>query len=213
MNRCCLFDLDGTLLDSIADIAAAVNDMRMKLALPLHDLDTVKTFVGDGIGQLAERAVADADVDVPTALRMVKEYYFGHLMVHTRLYPGVKEGLVRLKDAGFRLGVVTNKPEGAAVDVLKMFHIDTLFEDVAGGGGAYPLKPAPDGCRGLLKQLDADPGVSYMIGDHFTDLAAGVGAGMITVWARWGFGDPRGERIDLAFDSFSEMTEAILNRS
>lgn len=212
MSSCVLFDLDGTLINSLADIAAAVNHMRDALKLPPHSEEAVREFVGDGIEQLVTRATAGSGADYDQALRLVKDYYFSHLMVHTSLYPGVAEGLQKLREADFRLGVVTNKPENAAHDVLKMFHIDHLFAGVAGGGGAYPLKPSPAGCLGLLERLSCDAATSYMVGDHFTDLAAGAGAGMTTVLAEWGFGDPQGERIDLRFKDFTAMTAKIIEQ-
>ncbi len=208
-KRCVLFDLDGTLLDTLADIASAVNHMRRTFNLPLWRDEDVKTFIGDGIEMLTRRAVADCDITFEQAFPPLKEYYFSHLQVHTALYPGVAEGLKRLKEAGFILGVVTNKPEPAALDTLKMYHIDTFFDGIAGGGGAYPLKPSPAGCLGLLARFHAAPERSYMVGDYVADLAAGAGAGMNTVFARWGLGEPKDGRIDYAFDSFSEMTDFL----
>src|SRR5579862_643209 len=130
-----LFDLDGTLVDSAPDIAAALNAALVDLGQPPHPLAVVTSYVGDGAANLVERAVAPAaDVDQALLLERFKAQYAAHVCVHTRVYPGVAAALARLAARGAPLAVVTNKPGGMARDLLRALTLDGFFADVVGDG-------------------------------------------------------------------------------
>jgi phosphoglycolate phosphatase len=187
--RAILFDLDGTLIDSSGDLTTAVNRMRASFGIgPLPEA-TVRRCVGDGVAMLVRRALADAPspVDEAEAIARMRKFYLANLAADTRLYPGVTAGLAALRDAGVQLGVVTNKPEDAALAVLKLLKVDGFFAGVV-GAGVLPLKPAPDGCRELLRRFGVAPAEAVMLGDHHTDLDAAAAAGIRAVLAGWGIG-------------------------
>ena len=207
--RCILFDLDGTLVDSLPDIALAVNRMRESFALSPLPETVVSGLIGSGIETLVRRATEGEKVDPEAALQRTRDFYRAHPVELSRAYPGVPEGLRRLRACGFRLGVVTNKPRDIAEAVLRELDLMAALEAVVGDDGLHVLKPAPDGCLQLLRQWKAVPEKSWMVGDHWTDLEAGRQAGMRRALARWGFGDPREEKWDFAAVDFTTLAEYL----
>ncbi|HAL92830.1 MAG TPA: phosphoglycolate phosphatase, partial [Verrucomicrobia bacterium] len=138
-----LFDLDGTLIDSRADLAAAVNRMRGLHSLPPLPLEKVAGYVGDGIRVLALRSLEGAPVDPGLAARETGAAYAEHLADHTTPYPGVDEGLRALRAAGHDLALVTNKPSLHARRLMDHFGWTPLFAVLLGGGDTPELKPSP----------------------------------------------------------------------
>lgn len=200
-----VFDLDGTLIDSRADLAAGINHMRSTFGLDSLPLETVSGYVGDGVRKLVERSLQGANVDVDEALRINKEYYGSHLTVHTFLYEGVKEGLRRLVDAGHQLAVLTNKPGEPSRTILHHFEVDQYFDIIIGGGDVARLKPSPDGILQCLETTGLTTARAWMIGDHYTDLAVAHNAGIKSAFVRYGFGEERGLEPDAYFASFPEL--------
>jgi phosphoglycolate phosphatase len=199
-----IFDLDGTLVDSRADLAAAVNHMRGGFGLAPLPPDTVEGYIGDGVAKLVERSLQGAPIDFGEALRAVREYYLAHLAVHTRLYDGVGEGLRRLA-AVHALAVLTNKPGDAARALLRHFDLSGLFRAVVGGGDAGALKPDPAGVYRCMASAGADAAHTWMVGDHHVDLAAAKNAGIRSAFVRYGFGEARDGEPDAYFSSFPEL--------
>lgn len=204
------FDLDGTLIDSVADLAVAVNHVREKHGLPSLPPVQICSYVGEGPRLLLERAFADQPgADIDCILPEYKEYYQKHMMNLTVLYPGVKEGLAELHSAGFALAVLTNKHQEATHALLERFGIASYFTVVIGSGMGFPNKPEPDALLHILKELGADKSKSWMVGDHFTDLETGRRAGVKRAYATWGFGNPRSESWDYRAQTFPELVKAI----
>ena len=206
MNRAVFFDLDGTLLDSLADLRNAVNLTRASYGAGPLGLADVRRFVGDGIRLLVERALAGIPHDPDEAVRRQFTNYGAHCLDDSTLYPGVAEGLKTLHDLGWSIGLVTNKPEDLSDRILRHFGVRAYFDRIAGGGGAYPLKPDPAGCLAMLAELGVEPKHGVMVGDHCTDLEVGRRAGMTRVLAQWGFGEPREEKWDRAVPDFPALT-------
>ncbi|MBR7106792.1 MAG: HAD-IA family hydrolase [Lentisphaeria bacterium] len=209
MAKLLIFDLDGTLIDSRRDLAAAVNFMRQSMGLEPLDCARVVTMIGNGINSLVRRAVADADVDFETALKRMKRFYADNLLASTVLYPGVDEGLNVLKNMSLKLAVVTNKPAAATLKILEALGVGKYFSDIIGGDGEYPLKPAPDALLALQKKYNFSAGDCWMIGDHYTDLEAGRLAGFRRILVTYGFGDAKGETPDYTVDNFCEIADLI----
>ncbi len=209
MVKLIVFDLDGTLIDSRLDLAGAVNHMRGSMGLEPLATERVLRFVGNGVGNLVRRAIADGDVDFDEALRRMKKYYASHLVESTALYPGVHAGLDELKKAGIVLAVLTNKPEDSAVSILKALGVAEFFTDVIGGGSDFPLKPAPDALLDLMRRHNIPSDQCWMFGDHYTDLETARRAGCRRALARYGFGDPQEEKFDFEVESFSEFVMAV----
>ena len=203
------FDMDGTLIDSRLDLAGAVNYMRGTMGLEPLETERIVTFVGNGIGNLVQRSIADSEVDFEEALRRMKRFYSDHLVDTTRLYPGVATGLRELKAAGIVLAVVSNKPTPACRTILEKLEVADCFEEVIGGDSDYPLKPEPDSLLFLRRKYDFPVENCWMFGDHYTDLEAGRRAGFHRAFARYGFGDARQEAWNFAVDSFPEFVMAV----
>lgn len=200
-----IFDLDGTLIDSRADLAAGINHMRNHYNLDSLPLETVSSYIGNGVRKLVERSLCGADIDFEEALRINKEYYYSHLTVHTTLYTGVAEGVRRLATAGHELAVLTNKPGDPSRTILRHFEIDGFFAAIIGGGDVEKLKPEPEGVYRCIKLSGMNPARAWMIGDHCTDLAVAENAGIKSAFVRYGFGEQRDCKPDVYFASFSEL--------
>ena len=204
-----VFDLDGTLIDSMHDLAVAINFMRLRYGLPEVSVDTAKTFVGNGAKTLVRRALGDnRAADFDEALHCYRDYYATHQLVYTKLYPGVAEGLDELRRGGVMTAVVTNKPFSDALAILKGLGVADKLAEIIGGDSGLPLKPEPDALLDMKKRFGSRN--CWMVGDHYTDLEAGRRAGFFRVLARYGFGQPREEVPDMTVDSFSELVEAAL---
>ena len=201
-----IFDLDGTLVDSRADLAAGINHMRGHFGLAPLDLATISTYVGNGVRKLVERSLQGAAVDFDEALQVNTGYYFSHLTVHTQCYSGVVEGIRALSAAGHRLALLTNKPGDPSREIMKYFGLASFFDIILGGGDLERLKPEPDGIFHAMQAVGVDAERVWMVGDHYTDLSAAQNAKVKSAFVRYGFGEKRGFKPTVSFDSFAELT-------
>lgn len=210
-NRCLLYDLDGTLVDSRWDLADAVNYMRESFSLEPLPRETIITYVGNGAKNLILRALADAEsIDKTEAVARFKAHYSAHLVDQTTLYPGVKEGLTKLKEAGFVQAITTNKPLPATKEITEKLGISEYFDKLIGDDGRTPLKPDPSSLLQFLTQSRAALSGSWILGDNYTDLEAGRRAGILRAYASYGFGNPKTENWNAKIDNFSEFVEQRL---
>jgi len=200
-----IFDLDGTLIDSRADLAAGINHMREHFGLEPLPLKTVSGYVGNGVRLLVERSLQGADIDFEEALQINKNYYCSHLTVHTTLYDGVAEGVPQLAAAGHKLALLTNKPGGPSRGILKHFGLEGYFDSIIGGGDIEKLKPEPDGVFHCMEAATTKTSNTWMVGDHYTDLAVAENAGVKSAFVRYGFGEERGHEASVYFASFQEL--------
>jgi phosphoglycolate phosphatase len=187
-----ILDLDGTLVDTVPDLNAAVNRLMASRGLAGFEFPETAAMVGDGIAKLVERAFAARGL-VPdaTAVAELGRDYEAHAAVDSRLFPGVMETLRELGAEGWRFAVCTNKPEGAARVLLEALGLAPLMAAV-GGGDSFPVRK-PDPAH-LLATLAAAGGVAeraVMVGDHANDVVAARGAGLQCVFAAWGYGPMR----------------------
>ena len=190
-SRTLLLDLDGTLVDSVPDLAAALNRLMRARGLAPFSHPDVTAMVGDGAAALLARAFAARRTAQDTAaLADFLADYTANAAVATAPYPGVETGLAALAAAGWRLAVCTNKPEQAARAVLDQLGLSHHFAAIAGGDTFPTRKPDPDH---LLRTLDASGGGragAMMLGDHHNDVAAAQAAGIGCIFAVWGYGTP-----------------------
>lgn len=180
-----IFDLDGTLVDSVGDLAAAGNVARGAVGAPALPEAEVGRFVGDGVDKLIERLVPDA-LRRPAAKAAFERHYAVHCCERTRPYPGIVELLDRLATAGWALAVATNKPLAFTTRILDACGIAKRFAAVRGGDG--PRKPDPGQLTAILGETGAAAGRSWMVGDHHTDVRAGHAAGCRVLFCTWGLG-------------------------
>ncbi|WP_372807403.1 HAD family hydrolase [Pontiella sp.] len=205
-----IFDLDGTLIDSRADLTAGVNHMRAHYGLEPLSLETVSGYIGNGTRELVERALQGAAVDVDEAMAINKAYYGDHLVVDTYLYDGVAEGIPELVKAGHKVALLTNKPGDPSREILRLFGLRDYFCAVVGGGDVPNLKPEPDGIFACAEAAGMALADAWMVGDNYTDLAVAENAGVKNAYARYGFGDPLDHKADVYFASFSELVGYFL---
>jgi phosphoglycolate phosphatase len=177
-----IFDLDGTLVDSQRDIAAACNVARGAHGLSPLPFEAVLPMIGDGARMLIARAfdAAEDSALVEAALGTFKASYLAHPCVHTVLLPGVREVLDHAAAAKLPCAVLTNKPRDVTLVLLEALGMLGEFRTVWGGGDG-PLKPSPVGLVEVLARLDVAPGAAWMIGDGPQDVGAGKAAGVFTV--------------------------------
>lgn len=189
VQSCAVFDLDGTLVDSAPDLHAALDRLMAVKRLPGFARAEVVAMIGDGVRVLLERAYAARGITLDEAgLQHFMTDYEANAAVLTRAFDGIPELLVGLRDAGWRLAVCTNKPEGAARVLLSGLGLDGHFSAL-GGGDSFPMrKPDPGHLRATLAAAGAVPEDAVMIGDHRNDIEAARGAGVRAIFAGWGYG-------------------------
>ena len=187
--RCAVFDLDGTLVDSAPDLHAALDRLMATKRLPGFARAEVVAMIGDGVRVLLERAYAARGIALDEAdLQHFMTDYEANAAVLTRPFDGIPELLGGLRNAGWRLAVCTNKPEGAARVLLSGLGLDGHFSAL-GGGDSFPMrKPDPGHLRATLAAAGAAPEDAVMIGDHRNDIEAARGAGVRAIFAGWGYG-------------------------
>ncbi len=189
--RTLAFDLDGTLTDSVPDIAASVNRTLATRGLPSVATADVAAMVGDGLQPLIDRAFAavGAVPDAQAGIDYLHDYE-GQVAVHTKLYPGVEAALETLIADGWTLAVCTNKPENAARLLLSALGVADKFAAVGGGDSFAACKPDPRHLLGTIQAAGGTPARALMVGDHSNDVRAATGCGMRAVFAGWGYGRP-----------------------
>jgi len=183
-----VFDLDGTLADTLPDIVAAANFACRRLGLPEHPPEAVRGMIGGGEHKLMARLVGPAYQDrVADCLQLYLDHYHCHNGNLTRLYPGVVETLGSLDRK--KLAVLSNKLQRLTRQALEAIDLARFFADIRGGGSDLPLKPAPHHLLALITDLRAEPGRTLMVGDKTADIKAGRQAGAYTAAVTYGYGD------------------------
>jgi phosphoglycolate phosphatase len=182
-----IFDLDGTLIDSLPDIAASVDHVFSRRGLAPLAPEQIKVMIGDGARVLVNRAFGAVGAVVEEADHAAFEtHYTAHSADLTRAYPGIESALRDLRDAGYSLGVCTNKPQAAAFAVLQALGLAGYFGAVTGGNSTPYRKPDPRHLAATLEALGSKTAI--MIGDHHNDIAAAEGLGLPAIFAAWGYG-------------------------
>lgn len=190
--RAILFDLDGTLLDTLDDLADAMNHVLAACGCPVHPVGAYRYFVGDGMRRLVERALpADRrdDETVHATMAAMRERYGRHWADKTRPYAGVAEMLDALAARGLLLAVFSNKPHEFTRLAVDLFLSRWSFTEVAGAKPDVPVKPDPTGALAVAETLHVAPADFLYLGDTGTDMRTAVAAGMFPVGALWGFRD------------------------
>ncbi|MBW7903982.1 MAG: HAD family hydrolase [Phycisphaerae bacterium] len=191
--RLLILDLDGTLVDSLRDIAEATNECLDLLALPTRPLSDFRFLVGEGFPALGRRAVDESHQHlVPRLVDLARARYRTRFLRHTVPFPGVREMVASLRTAGIRLGVVSNKPHDLTTRIVNAFWPGAVFDAVQGYLREEWRKPNPHHALEMCRTLDVPPPDSWFIGDTATDILTGLRAGMRAVGVSWGF-RPRSE--------------------
>ena len=189
MTPTLLLDLDGTLIDTVPDLMAALNRLMAARGLAGFAPAETAAMVGEGVAKLVERAcLARRRTVTAEDVAEFSADYAAHAAVASRPYPGVAETLATLRGEGWRLAVCTNKPEAPARALLAAFGLEPLFAAV-GGGDSFPVrKPDPRHMLATLAAAGGSAPCAIAVGDHANDVQAAAGAGLPCIFAAWGYG-------------------------
>jgi len=184
-----IFDLDGTLIDSAQDLAVSMNATRQHFGLAPVDPKLIYSYVGNGASVLVKRAVVSeaGEAVLADALAFFLNFYRAHALEHTKLYPGVRDALETLAEAGHTLSVLTNKPERISSDIIAALGLGPRFVRVYGGDSFDSKKPDPVGILTLIREASATPDSTMMIGDSSVDIRTARNAGVRSCGVSWGF--------------------------
>lgn len=185
-----IFDLDGTLIDSVRDIGEAMNRTLAALGHPGHPIERYNIFIGDGVKNLIARALpeqARTEEIVENFLTMYRADYLQNWKNHTKVYPGIRELLHRLVNAHIPIGVLSNKPDHATRKCVEYFFADIPFIAVAGQKEDVPRKPDPTAALEIAEAMDRKPEHCVFVGDTATDMKTATAAGMFPAGVLWGF--------------------------
>ncbi|MBF0624843.1 MAG: phosphoglycolate phosphatase [Magnetococcales bacterium] len=216
-----LFDLDGTLVETAVDLAGAMNHVLAKRGYPTLPLAQVRNMVGHGARVLLARGFwgfgaqpPDGDPDFEAAVRDFLDYYGDHLVDGSRPFPGVEDTLDQLLDQGYKLAVVTNKPEHLTLKMLKLLDLDRRFQAVVGGDTLSRRKPDPHPLWHALDALGVPAAAAVMVGDSETDVASGRAAGCAVVAVTYGYNRDQPVRElnpDRITDHFAELPTLLVH--
>lgn len=202
------FDMDGTLFDSRADLASAVNFTRKDLGLQPLPQETVIGFVGCGARHLLENAIPEVTGRFDELWPQFSANYRAHMLDQTVLYPGVRSTLAELADRGWLMGINTNKPNFAAREMLEHYGILRYFGNaVVAGGDCAEMKPSGMPIRECASRMRGHRLSSrdWMVGDNWTDMQCGYNAGVKTAFCTFGFGHLRESRCNIKINRFDEL--------
>lgn len=191
MMKVCIFDLDGTLADTVESIAHAINRGLEYFGYGVRPVEEYKYYAGDGLDVALQRALARAgDTSgrfLQEGIPLVRRWLAEEPLYHVRPYPGIPETLAKMKELSLSMAVLSNKPHREAVQVVETLFGKGYFDRIQGQEEGIPRKPDPTGARKICRELGAAPGSCLYIGDTDTDMLTGNRAGMYTVGVSWGF--------------------------
>ena len=202
MKKLVIFDLDGTLLDTIADLAESANYALKQLGYPTHDVETIRTFVGNGINKLLERALPSYEQTEENVIRMRSHfvpYYDVHNADLSSPYPGIVNLLEDLQAKGIQIAVASNKYQAATVKLVKQYFPNIDFVEILGQREGINVKPDPTIVFDILKKAKVSFEETLYVGDSGVDMQTAINAGIDAVGVTWGF-RPRAE-----LESFQPM--------
>jgi len=215
-NNLLIFDLDGTLIDSQIDLANSVNAMRAHMNMGPLENKTVFSYVGNGAPMLVRRSLGPgaSEEDIAAGLRYFLTYYREHMLDHTVLYPGVRDALDELHDAGVPLAILTNKPVRFSIGIIHGLGLDAHFFRIYGGNSFEQKKPDPIGIETLLGERPTPRENTVMVGDSSVDILTARNAAVVACGVNWGFQPETFADAppDIRIDQLSELAARVLGR-
>ena len=210
-----IFDLDGTLVNSLGDLQSSVNTVMRAHGFPTATEEEMKQMVGNGLRKLVDRALPEQERTpeiIDGCLREFSEHYSGHCLDQTRPYPGMSELTLSLRADGIRTAVVSNKADPMAKQIVGSLFPASAFDEVFGMREGVAPKPNPEALLRICKAWGVEPGSCAMVGDSNVDILTGKNAGMYTIGVAWGF---RGRRelqqsgADFIAENTAQLAEAL----
>lgn len=212
MKKLAIFDLDGTLLDTLADLAGATNYALSQLGYPTHETDAYRTFVGNGINKLFERALPQGEQTEVNVLKMRSlfvPYYDEHNADLSTPYTGIPSVLESLQNEGMKIAVASNKYQAATAKLIAQYFPNISFEAVFGQRTDVPTKPNPAVVEEIINLSGISKEDVVYIGDSSVDMQTGTNAGVATIGVSWGF-RPRTELESFHPDFIADTREELL---
>jgi phosphoglycolate phosphatase len=185
-----VFDLDGTLVNTLADMSESMNYVLAKHGLPGHEHSAYRRFIGEGVARLVTQSLPPRAIDATDAvLRDFRAYYAEHMLDQSRPYPGVDELLIALGARNVPISVLSNKPDDATQRIVSTLFTNSPFVQVVGQRPEKPNKPDPTVALELAQSMGVSARLCAFVGDSGIDMATGRAAGMVTVGVTWGYRD------------------------
>ena len=210
MYKLIAFDLDGTVADTLRDLAEAVNHSLASHGLSTHPVEAYRQFVGNGVDNLMRVVMGESYT--PGLAAEIKAgfyaYYADHSLDYTAAYPGIAELLARLSADGFMTAVISNKPDDFVPKILRELYPEHRFTYVSGQRADIPRKPAPDALLRLMEDLDVSPADTLYVGDSNVDVIFAHAAGVKVCGVSWGFRGA-GELTQAGADMIADTAEGL----
>ena len=212
--KAAVFDLDGTLLDTLADIGTGANFALCQFGYDAYPVEAYRQKIGHGIKNLFRTALpaGSSDEDVAKVNGVYQMYYPANCTVHTDYFPGVKEFLSALTEKGIKLAIISNKTEKTSLKIVDHYFPEYTWEFIWGNNGERPLKPATEAGELACRTLGLNPDEIIFIGDGDTDMEFAARMGFIAAGVTWGYRDPEqllAAGADFLVDSFAELQEKL----
>lgn len=214
MEKACIFDLDGTLIDTLDSLTFSINEMLTRLDLPVITRMQCREFIGNGARNLVERSIRsvmqDADEEfIGCAMPIFGEVFAQYCTYKIVAYDGILDLLQELKRQGYKLAILTNKPHERTLDIEQQFFGQGLFDFVQGQCEGIPRKPDPSSLEYVIEKLRVPKETCIYVGDSEVDIETGIAAGVITLGVTWGFRDRSVLEAAQATYVFDEVEEVI----
>ncbi len=209
-TRFAIFDLDGTLADTLTDIALTMNAVLTARGYPDYTLDDYRRFVGNGVAMLSRRVLPEEDADLsPEIVADFRKLYPGRMFDNTQPFPGIPEVLDSLTEAGVGLAVLSNKPHAMTTEMCARLFSRWSFDPVWGQMPEWPVKPDPSAALEIARLRGVDPAECVFVGDSGVDMATGKAAGMRSLGVLWGFRG-REELLEQGADVLCSQTSELI---
>lgn len=191
MNKTIIFDLDGTLLNTLSDLADSMNESLSSLGYPTHETEKYRYFVGNGVKELARGVLPEGEKTEENIERLLGVYhvvYKKNQFNKTAPYKGIEAAVAALKEKGFKVWILSNKPDPNTKEIAA-YYFNGIFDGVMGQSERFPRKPDPAAALHILKVTETAPENAFFVGDSSTDMKTGKAAGVTAVGVTWGFRD------------------------
>lgn len=211
MNKLVIFDLDGTLLDTLADIYEQMNIALAKFGYPERTYEQMRSFIGNGARKLVERSFGITDQEeLEEKLKYYNKIYTECGSTKTALYKGIDKVLINLKERGFKLAILTNKPQISTDEVYKTYLESFNFDMVVGQSGSVKCKPDKTATLNILSELNVLPENTYFVGDGETDIITARNAGVKSIAVTWGYRDKE-QLLEAGATVFASTPEQLIS--
>ncbi len=216
MFKLCVFDMDGTVVDTIGDISAAMNRSLTAMGYKTHTEEAYCQMIGDGMAVLCKRAIPDAtETEIERLISLYKKDYLENCCVNSVLYDGIIDVVKELKKSGVICAILSNKPHNQVMEISDKLFDKDLFDEILGKTDVFPPKPAPDSLLYIMGKYKVKVDETAYIGDSNVDIRLGKSVGVYSVGVAWGFRgeeELKGENADAIAYNSEELLDILMNK-